>query len=61
MGNSLSTAFLPILLLAFLAMMFLSSRKQRRQVQETQQMQSALADGDEWGTAERRTQADQCP
>jgi preprotein translocase subunit YajC len=46
MGNSLSTAFLPILLLAFLAMMFLSSRKQRRQVQETQQMQSALAEGD---------------
>jgi preprotein translocase subunit YajC len=46
MGNSLSTAFLPILLLAFLAMMFLSSRKQRRQVQETQLMQNNLAEGD---------------
>jgi preprotein translocase subunit YajC len=46
MGNSLSTAFLPILLLAFLAMMFLSSRKQRRQVQETQLMQANLSEGD---------------
>ena len=46
MGNSLSTAFLPILLLGFLAMMFLTSRKQRRQVQETQLMQSNLNDGD---------------
>ena len=46
MGSSLSTAFLPILLLAFLAMMFLSSRKQRRQVAETQLMQSNLAEGD---------------
>ncbi|HTK62325.1 MAG TPA: preprotein translocase subunit YajC [Pseudonocardia sp.] len=46
MGNSLSTAFLPILLLAFLAMMFLTSRKQRRQVAETQLMQSNLAEGE---------------
>jgi preprotein translocase subunit YajC len=46
MGNSLSTAFLPILLLAFLAMMFLTSRKQRRQAQETQLMQSNLSEGD---------------
>lgn len=46
MGNSLSTAFLPILLLAFLAMMFLTSRKQRRQVAETQLMQSNLSEGD---------------
>ena len=45
MGNSLSTAFLPILLLAFLAMMFLTSRKQRRQAQETQLMQSNLPEG----------------
>lgn len=46
MGNSLSTAFLPILLLAFVAMIFLSGRKQRRQVQETQLMQSNLCEGD---------------
>jgi len=46
MGNSLSTAFLPILLLAFLAMMFLTSRKQRRQVAETQLMQSNLTEGE---------------
>lgn len=46
MGSSLSTAFLPILLLAFLAMMFLTSRKQRRQVAETQLMQSNLTEGD---------------
>lgn len=46
MGNSLSTAFLPILLLAFLVMMYMGSRKQRRQVQETQLMQSNLAEGD---------------
>jgi preprotein translocase subunit YajC len=46
MGSSLSTAFLPILLLAFLAMMFLTSRKQKRQVAETQLMQSNLTEGD---------------
>lgn len=46
MGNTLSTAFLPILLLAFLAMMFLTSRKTRRQAQDTQLLQSNLAEGD---------------
>lgn len=42
----LSTAFLPLMLLAFVAMIFLSGRKQRAQQKETQQMQAELVDGD---------------
>jgi preprotein translocase subunit YajC len=42
----LSTLFLPLMLVAFVAMILISGRKQRQQMQETQKMQSELADGD---------------
>lgn len=41
-----STAFLPLMLLLFVGMIFLSGRKQKQQMQATQKMQSELADGD---------------
>lgn len=41
-----TTAFLPIMLLLFVGMIFLSGRKQKAQMRETQKMQSALSDGD---------------
>ncbi|MDQ2706888.1 MAG: preprotein translocase subunit YajC [Actinomycetota bacterium] len=45
MGN-IGNAFIPIMLLLFVGMIFLSGRKQRKQAQEVQQMQSELANGD---------------
>lgn len=41
-----TTAFLPIMLLLFIGMIFLSGRKQKTQMRETQKMQSELSDGD---------------
>jgi preprotein translocase subunit YajC len=41
-----TTAFLPIMLLLFIGMIFLSGRKQKQQMRETQKMQSELSDGD---------------
>jgi len=37
---------LPLLLVLFAGFMFMTARRQRRQVQETQQMQSSLVPGD---------------
>jgi preprotein translocase subunit YajC len=42
----MSNFILPLLLVLFAGFMFMTARRQRRQAQETQQMQSSLVPGD---------------